>query len=385
MARVSERVKAAVAALKSAAKRAKKRGDAAAPLVPDDRDALHLAARWGLEEEALAMLELGIDVNVRGERDGDTALHCALSPVLRSDTTKLIEALLDKGADIDARDNNNMTPLLTAVCQPSPHMEAVQLIVRAKPDLTAMRKGLPAPLIAVARGIRPVVDMFLGGGKAAPILEAKGAAGEGALHVAARFGRRDLIELLVAAGAPIEATDASGATPLHYAVKDARDSWINVHMFGPAQRPFPPFAACQFLVQDHKANINARDKHGRTPLMYAAYNGQRSAVRALYELGARGTAAARAAGLRGRQSPQLLHQIDTMQYFVFCGMKVQMAGFLGTIDEQFKAIATTLANDRPGKCARFCWCACFQCCCCVWTQIHSFAFSLCAAVKSYHR
>ena len=339
MARVAERVKASVNEAKLSSKTA---------YVPKDVDVLHEACRWGLVAEAVELIESGVDLTLRNAR-GETPLHCCVSTVLRCDTLELIELLIQRGADINALDDSGMTPLLTAVCQPMPHMEAVQTLVRFKPKakLSVLRKGLPAPLIAVARGVRPLVDIFLSA-KGAPLLSSRGSVGEGALHVAARFGRKDLIDLLLATpGVSIDATDARGRTPLHYAVADARDSWINTFMWGPPVRAHPPFAICQHLITTHHAAIDCKDLDGKTPLWFAAFNGQRSATRALFELGASGVAAARAAGVAGRSAPRLLHEIEQMHYFVFIGMRAQMAAFLATIDEQFAAIQQTLASERP--------------------------------------
>jgi ankyrin repeat protein len=349
LAAAQDRVKVGLKALKSAAKKAAKKAanNASPPLVPDDRELLNVACRWGFEEEALAIIDLGVDVNLQDDVRRETALHCAVSTVLRADTTKVIEALLARKANLDLRDADGMTPLLRAVCQPGPHMSAVELLVKATPDTSVLRKGLPAPLIVIARGIQPIVDMFLAApGK--PLLTARGASGELALHVASRYGRKAIIDQLVAAGADVNARDADGATALHYTVKDERD-WINLHMFGPAQRPMAPYQVCQLLVQQHQAKIDVRDKKGFTPMCEAAFRGQRSAVRALYEMGARGTAAARQAGVDGRKAPGLLQQIDSMRYFVYCGMHCQMEGFMATIAEQFDSIALTLAKDREGE------------------------------------
>jgi ankyrin repeat protein len=373
LAAAGERVKAGLKSLKSAAKKAKK-ADSTAPLVPEDHDVLNIACRWGFKDEALAMIELGVDVNLQDDVRRETALHCALSTVLRADTIKVIETLVARGANLDLRDADGMTPLLRAVCQPGPHISAVELLIKAKPDFTVLRKGLPAPLIVIARGIQPIVDLFLAA-PSKPLLAVKGSNGELALHVAARYGRKAIIDQLVAAGADVNAKDADGATPLHYTVKDERD-WINLHMFGPAQRPMAPYQVCQLLVSQHHAKIDARDKKGATAMVDAAFRGQRSAVRALYELGARGTAAARQAAIDGRKAPSLLLQVEQMRYFIFCGMHCQMEGFMATIAEQFDSIALTLAHDRNGRSSCF-----FQCE--RWASIHAFATMRCAGVKSY--
>ena len=76
----------------------------------------------------------------------------------------------------------------------------------------------------------------------------------------------------------------------------------------------------------------------RDRLYYAAFEGQRSAARALYELGARGTLMARKAAERGRVSEHVSHTCKQMQYLIFCGMMCEMAGFRATIASHFDAV-----------------------------------------------
>ena len=79
------------------------------------------------------------------------------------------------------------------------------------------------------------------------MLKMGGASGETLLHVAAMYGRQHIIDFLLHVGADINAVDAHGMTPLHYAVKEKQD-WLNLHMFGRPQRQMQPFAVCQYLV-----------------------------------------------------------------------------------------------------------------------------------------
>ena len=160
----------------------------------------------------------------------------------------------------------------------------------------------------------------------------------------------------------VDEKDDQGQTPLHYAVNQPQD-WIGLHMFGKPFRPMQPFAVsrrglppwwglyclifvpmnreqvAQFLVKKYSASMNVKDNNGKTPLQYAAYCGQRSACRALYEMGARGTAAARRDGEAGRRGPHVVHMTEQMAYLIFCGMACEMAGFAKTVAEQYDSVA----------------------------------------------
>ena len=74
-----------------------------------------VANGWGREEEGLAALELliehGANVNQSDGFGGMTPLHMSA----RRGTTRVAEALLDAGADIEARDKKGETPLRRAV------------------------------------------------------------------------------------------------------------------------------------------------------------------------------------------------------------------------------------------------------------------------------
>lgn len=61
-------------------------------------------------EAVLRLLELGADINVQSSK-GKTALHCAA----KAGFLKVINVLIENGANIDATDNNGETPLYEAI------------------------------------------------------------------------------------------------------------------------------------------------------------------------------------------------------------------------------------------------------------------------------
>lgn len=87
------------------------------------------------------------------------------------------------------------------------------------------------------------------------------------LHIAAEFGHFTLLRQLIAAGADVNARDASGETPLHRAAAGGHDSCI-IHL-------------CK-----RGAEIDAVAKDAATPLAHAAQNGKTGAVRLLLDYGA---------------------------------------------------------------------------------------------------
>jgi hypothetical protein len=103
-------------------------------------------------------------------------------------------------------------------------------------------------------------------------------AGDTALHLAAAGYRVEMVQLLLAAGAdPNSAMNHRRGAPLHYAA----DGFLR----GPAWNPTRQVKTIQCLL-DAKADINAQDKNGATPLHRAVRTRAAGAVACLLERGA---------------------------------------------------------------------------------------------------
>ncbi len=141
--------------------------------------ALIAASKEGLHDLGRLLIVSGIDINARN-RDGDTALHCALRYLAEQlDIARDAEAvpgmLLDSGANASMINFEGETALHLA----------------ARGDDTGTVKRL----------------LELGADA-----NARDACGDTPLHVASRLGRPDIADLLVGAGAEVSARDRSGRT-----------------------------------------------------------------------------------------------------------------------------------------------------------------------------
>lgn len=150
---------------------------------PDRRNhgegtALMYSAQFGRVEAANALLAHGADVNLVGAK-GWSALSLA---VLKAHTA-MVSSLIEHGADVNVPDMFGWTPLMRAT---EAGNQAVALIL------------LEAPGIQV---------------------DAQSDDGTSALHVAAVFGRRDMVELLLRYGASSHLRDEAGNTPRTLAVQ----------------------------------------------------------------------------------------------------------------------------------------------------------------------
>ena len=175
---------------------------------------LHLAAARHDPAAITALIEAGADPDAR-DKDDQTPLHRA---VMSNCDPATAACLIKFGADPDARDRNDWTPL---------HRSAGW---NRNTETTACLTRLGAGLEVTSKdGMTP-------------------------LHMAARWNdHRGAIARLLALGAELEARNIHGETPLHVAV--------------PSGGPVAPTRIDDLLAGG--ANLFARDKDGMTPLEVA--------------------------------------------------------------------------------------------------------------------
>jgi len=119
------------------------------------------------------------------------------------------------------------------------------------------------------------------------------------LHCAAVYGHKDIADLLINKGADVKSTDALGYTPLHFAASGGhRDvaelliaKGVEVNDMQ-AQGLTPLHEAAKWghtdfaeLLINKGANVNAKDKDGRTPLWYAKAGRNEEIVKLLPKYG----------------------------------------------------------------------------------------------------
>lgn len=111
---------------------------------PDGFTALHLAAFFGEEDAARALLERGADVNLvaRHESIHVTPLHSAAS----GGHAAIVELLLEHGADPNAAQDGGFTPLHSAAQNDDRGSVEALLDAGADPSLATDEGQLPADL-----------------------------------------------------------------------------------------------------------------------------------------------------------------------------------------------------------------------------------------------
>ena len=117
---------------------------------------LHEAAEFGYRELVEMLIARGADVNAR-DVEGRTPLHVATSRGFWD----VMEVLLTAGADVDAQDREGRTPLHLAVSAYRHHPGGVYLLLAWNADLSAKDDGGATPLRrAIKQGDRGVAELL---------------------------------------------------------------------------------------------------------------------------------------------------------------------------------------------------------------------------------
>lgn len=250
--------------------------------------ALQLAVRTEWDEATVPLLVKNkVDVNNRNIRTGDTALHLAI----RWRRIRIMQHLLDKGASIDMTNEDGFTPLQLAV--KVDNCEAISVLLQRRPNIEARSlSGFTALQIAAYEGHWVAFDLLVIAGAD---INAWNKEGESLIHEQARKATSPSIaSRLLAQGANIELFNKKGLSPLHCAAAAANKTLFTFLLDEGANPTIPTGNGESLLhitppiLQDglvilklallelglgHPADINSPSKNGWTPLHQAVYVG----------------------------------------------------------------------------------------------------------------
>ncbi|XP_064122353.1 uncharacterized protein LOC135226590 [Macrobrachium nipponense] len=176
----------------------------------DNQQPLHFAALFGGKEGIGYLIGKGAEVNAQTSSLGLSPLHIAVA----NDHVEATQALIEKGAVTNIKDNSGLTPLHMAVAGNGDTIDI--LLQDDNLDLNAAAEHGLTPLHYAARSYsESAVQKLL---EADGIdVNAKSEALLTPIHFAAMGGNADIITDLKKKGASLSAADKYGSTALHYA------------------------------------------------------------------------------------------------------------------------------------------------------------------------
>ncbi len=198
-----------------------------------------LSSAFGAKKVELDLAN-GADVNSKDKR-GKTALMVASYSIL--DSVEVVRVLLEHGADVNAKDSSGQTALIFAAYGIHHVPKIVSLLLEHGANVNAKDKdGKTALEYARVFFHEDIADL---------ILEHRVARPGQQLVEDARLGSLKAVRLDLAHGADVNAKDKNGKTALMQSSGNTKISR---------------------LLVEHRANVNARDNNGETALMMAAQN-----------------------------------------------------------------------------------------------------------------
>ena len=218
---------------------------------------LTFAAESGSVEIAEALLSAGADVNPDPSTlptlyDGNTPLHGAVGG---RNPAAMVALLIQHGGNVDVTDNHGTAPL--HMVARSGDVDVAKALIEAGADVNARNVNYEgdadnSPLhLAIHAGHGDLARLLI---EAGADVQAGNHAGNPPVQVAAFAGLPEVITLLVEAGAPVNVHDQVGDTPLHDAALQGR------------------VEAARVLLEAG-ADVHANNNAGKTPLDLARQQG----------------------------------------------------------------------------------------------------------------
>ena len=248
--------------------------------------------------EGTTVKEIAPDKGSSAQNQAQVGMGLELVGAVKSGDEQRVRTLLANGADVRARDKNEITPLHWAAA--TGQVAIIELLIAKGADINAKSDEGVTPLYLAAMMNRAA---------AAEVLIARGAeinartrSGYTALTIVAREGHRGAAELLIAHGADVNAKDTKGMTPLVWAVFGAvlvspsGQTFVSIsnpnlsaaeqrEVLEKAREAKGQWREIAKLLINHKAQTNLGPNVDQ-PLYWAAFMGDGELVKELIDHGA---------------------------------------------------------------------------------------------------
>ena len=210
------------------------------------------------------LIQNGADIQTSSS-NGSTVLHLAS----RNSNQEVVEFLLKLNEiSVNARDNSNRTPLMHA-CYDGGRLDNIKMLIQNGADIQASSSNGSTVLHFASQFSNQEVVEFLLKLNEISVNATDNFNQTPLMYACYDGGRLDNIKMLIQNGADIQASDSKDSTVLHLASSNSNQEVV------------------EFLLKSNEISVNGTDKLGRTPLVFACYNGGHiSNVQALINNGA---------------------------------------------------------------------------------------------------
>ncbi len=223
--------------------------------------ALTLAESKGHDDAVALLIAWGADITdyIKDKSKAEKQFFKAVA----NNNKKALEALIGAGFNnVNIKLHNNSSALLLATAQG--HIELVELLLDKGADVNAKDKdGLTSLMVSISNGSIEIVQLLLARGADVNLIDDEGTT---ALIRAAQKGNSKIVQLLLDNNANVNAQNNKGTTALIAAAHQKK--------------------GIVKLLLGYKADVNTTDKSGNTALMRAINLGTIDTVRVLLEKGA---------------------------------------------------------------------------------------------------
>ena len=256
---------------------------------------LHLASLHRRSNTVALLLKLGAEVDAK-DNDNMTPLHFAPTGPMRpldddDGRSTAAQVLSEHGASVHTRNINGQTPLHLASLHRSPSVVALLLKVGAEVDVRDNDNMTPLLLAPAGEMSASFYQDDFGCSETAQLLLVHGANvkvrnknGQTPLHLASQSNLPNSSALLLTFGADVDAQDDDNRTPLHATISSLPRPRSQRYLpGGESDEDVKVKVKVIEVLLKHGANLQARNNKGETPFQIAAVRGEQKVIQLLSE------------------------------------------------------------------------------------------------------